>query len=86
MEAQKEHEWEAHFYLIKTLLFVVTGVPDASAANPYKASRSTPDHILYAHTSTHRPCHTDDSQKGFADVLFLRCLPCRCGVETGSLC
>lgn len=43
------------FYLIKSLLFVVTAVPDASAVSPYKVSRPTPATYSAARTSTHRP-------------------------------
>lgn len=43
VEGYKEPEGEARFYLIKTRLIVLTGLPDASSAeSPYKASHSTP--------------------------------------------
>lgn len=69
MEAWKELDSEAHFYLIKTLLFVIAAVPDASLESPYKASRPTPA-TCTMHTSTYRPCHTNDSKKGFTNFLF----------------
>lgn len=92
-----EKAWgEAHFYLIKTLQFVVTGSSDVSAERPYMASCSTPAclpawmrAIYSTHTHTHKYVQVMPDEWLWGGLHWLSCsrfLLCWYSMARGSLC